>query len=182
MALTETKQKQLIEEIVILANELMSEWAAARNKQRKFILAYVSNGFINGSDAAKEAGYSAKTSNTIASNMLTGMKKYEHIPPVIAKLKNAYEERATELSIATGTEVLQYLTEIMRGEHTEQTLIGLGELGQEITDIDVGAKDRIKAAELLGKRHALFTDKVDLNATGDIVVKVGDWDEDEEET
>ncbi|EOL40307.1 hypothetical protein WMG_01063, partial [Enterococcus faecalis EnGen0348] len=48
-----------------------------------------------------------------------------------------------------------------------------------VVDIDVGAKDRLKAAELLGKRHALFTDKVDLQ-TGDIVIKVGEWDADEE--
>ncbi|WP_086350207.1 terminase small subunit [Candidatus Enterococcus clewellii] len=159
----------------------MREWPPARNKQRKFILAYIANGFINGSEAAKKSGYSAKTANTIASNMLTGVKKYEHIPPVIAKLRAAYDERTTELSIASGTEVLQYLTSVMEGKQKEQTIIGVGEGAQGIIDIDVGAKDRIKAAELLGKRHALFTDKVDLN-TGDIVVKVGEWDADEEET
>ena len=35
----------------------------------------------------QKAGYSAKTAGTIASNLLTGMKKYEHIPPVIEELK-----------------------------------------------------------------------------------------------
>ena len=34
----------------------------------------------------QKAGYSAKTAGTIA-NLLTGMKKYEHIPPVIEELK-----------------------------------------------------------------------------------------------
>lgn len=81
---------------------------------------------------------------------------------------------------ADAQEVLEFLSSVMRGEKTEKTLIGLGEGAQGITEIDVGAKDRIKAAELIGKRYALFTDKVDLQ-TGDIVIKVGEWDEDEED-
>lgn len=179
--MTEKNQNQVMSEITELAAELMSEWPPSRNKQKQFVLAYVSNGFINGTEAAKKAGYSAKTAGTIASNLLTGMKKYEHIPPVIEKLKKAYDERATELSIASGTEVLQYLTSVMRGEHKEQTLIGVGEGAQGITEIEVGSKDRLKAAELLGKRHALFTDKVDLQ-TGDIIIKVGEWDAENPET
>ncbi len=53
----------------------------------------------------------------------------------------------------------------MRGEHTEQTTIGLGDGLQTITDIEVSAKDRIKAAELLGKRYGVWTDKVDVSGT-----------------
>lgn len=64
---------------------------------------------------------------------------------------------------ADAQEILEYLTSIMRGEQSEEVLIGLGEGRQKITDIEVSAKDRIKAAELLGKRHALFTDKTELS-------------------
>jgi phage terminase small subunit len=71
--------------------------------------------------------------------------------------------------IATQEEVLSYLTSVMRGETQEQTLCSIGELGQEIIDIDVGAKDRIKAAELLGKRHRLWTDKVEADISGTVV-------------
>lgn len=70
--------------------------------------------------------------------------------------------------IATQEEVLSYLTSVMRGETQEQTLCSIGELGQEIIDIDVGAKDRIKAAELLGKRHRLWTDKSEVKVEGTI--------------
>lgn len=77
------------------------------------------------------------------------------------------EQLASE-KIATQEEVLSYLTSVMRGETQEQTLISIGELGQEITDIDVGAKDRIKAAELLGKRHRLWTDKSEVKVEGTI--------------
>lgn len=65
--------------------------------------------------------------------------------------------------------MLSYLTSVMRGEMQEQTLCSIGELGQQVIDIDVGAKDRIKAAELLGKRHRLWTDKVEADISGTVV-------------
>lgn len=66
---------------------------------------------------------------------------------------------------------LQYLTSVMRGEQTEQILKSMGaEFGQAIVDIDVGAKDRLKAAEMLGKTHKLFTDKIE-NATEVLVIQ-----------
>ena len=88
------------------------------------------------------------------------------------EIKKYIEERLAQLAAeksATQEEVLTYLTSVMRGETQEQTLISIGELGQEITDIDVGAKDRIKAAELLGKRHRLWTDKVEADISGTVV-------------
>ena len=77
--------------------------------------------------------------------------------------------RLASEKIATQEEVLTYLTSVMRGETQEQTLCSIGELGQQVIDIDVGAKDRIKAAELLGKRHRLWTDKVEADISGTVV-------------
>uniref|UniRef100_UPI000A0FE9C7 terminase small subunit n=1 Tax=Streptococcus pneumoniae TaxID=1313 RepID=UPI000A0FE9C7 len=88
------------------------------------------------------------------------------------KIKSYIDERLKQLDsekIADQQEVLSYLTSVMRGETQEQTLISIGELGQTITDIDVGAKDRIKAADLLGKRHRLWTDKVEADVSGTVV-------------
>ena len=177
--MTNKRQAMLIQELTRTATELMKEWPTSRTKQRAFILEFVSNGFTNASEAARNAGYSEKSATTTASKMLAGTKKFQHIPPIIEQLKNEFDERHAEMKIADGTEVLQYLTELMRGEHKEQVLRGVG-MGEQVkTNMEVSAKDRIKAAELLGKRHALFTDKVDLN-TGDIVIKVGEWDDDED--
>jgi phage terminase small subunit len=122
-------------------------------------------------EAAIRAGYSEKTAKQIGQENLTKPDLRAYIDERLAELKN---ERT-----ADAQEVLEYLTAVMRGEYKEATLIGVGEGAQAVVDIDVGAKDRLKAAELLGKRHALFTDKVDLQ-TGDIVIKVGEWDADEE--
>ena len=46
---------------------------------------------------------------------------------------------------------------------------------QDITSIDVAAEDRLKAAELLGKRYGIFKEKV--GVTMDAVVIVDDLKE-----
>ncbi|EGO8532145.1 terminase small subunit [Enterococcus faecalis] len=137
-------------------------------KQKRFCDFYIETG--NAKEAAIRAGYSEKTAKQIGQENLTKPDLRAYIDERLAELKN---ERT-----ADAQEVLEYLTAVMRGEYKEATLIGVGEGAQAVVDIDVGAKDRLKAAELLGKRHALFTDKVDLQ-TGDIVIKVGEWDADE---
>ena len=138
-------------------------------KQKRFCDFYIETG--NAKEAAIRAGYSEKTAKQIGQENLTKPDLRAYIDERLAELKN---ERT-----ADAQEVLEYLTAVMRGEYKEATLIGVGEGAQAVVDIDVGAKDRLKAAQLLGKRHALFTDKVDLQ-TGDIVIKVGEWDADEE--
>lgn len=138
-------------------------------KQKRFCDFYIETG--NATQAAIKAGYSKKTAAAIGAENLIKPNLKSYIDERLAELKN---ERT-----ADAQEVLEYLTAVMRGEYKEATLIGVGEGAQAVVDIDVGAKDRLKAAELLGKRHALFTDKVDLQ-TGDIVIKVGEWDADEE--
>lgn len=128
-------------------------------RQRRFADEYIISG--NATDAAIKAGYSSKYANTNASKLLQN-----------TTIKSYIDERLDQLAsekIATQEEVLTYLTSVMRGETQEQTLISIGELGQTITDIDVGAKDRIKAAELLGKRHRLWTDKVEADISGTVV-------------
>ncbi|WP_049506333.1 terminase small subunit [Streptococcus oralis] len=138
-------------------------------KQQRFADEYIISG--NATDAAIKAGYAKRSAGQIGEQNL---KKLE--------IKKYIDERLAQLAsekIATQEEVLTYLTSVMRGETQEQTLISIGELGQTITDIDVGAKDRIKAAELLGKRHRLWTDKQEITQRT-IEIKVGDWDADEE--
>lgn len=58
----------------------------------------------------------------------------------------------------------------MRGEHTEQTLQLVGDGVQTITDIDVSAKERLKAAELIGKRYGLFKGAFELESIATIIL------------
>lgn len=143
------------------------------DKQRIFADEYLKD--LNGTRAYKVAYPNVKKDTTAATNAGRLLRKAEVKNYIDKQLEKMHNERT-----ADAQEVLEYLTSVMRGQYTEETLMGIGEGAQTKIDIEVGAKDRLKAAELLGKRHALFTDKVDLQ-TGDIVIKVGEWDEDETE-
>ena len=96
-------------------------------------------------------------------------------------LKAYIQEQLDQLhsdKIADATEVLQYLTAVMRGEHTEQIPLLIGEGVQTLTPKEVGAKERLKAAELIGKRFGLFTDKVGIDGVVPVVITGDDQLED----
>jgi len=95
-------------------------------------------------------------------------------PQVQVYLKELPEELHSA-KVANAQEALAYLTSIMRGEQREQTLQLVGDGMQDITSIDVAAKDRLKAAELLGKRYGIFKENV--GVTMDAVVIVDDLKE-----
>lgn len=85
----------------------------------------------------------------------------------------AFLDGMTSANIADIEEIMKYLTAVMRGEHTEEVLILVGNSVQKITTKQVSAKDRIRAAELLGKRYGLFSDKVKIDNAIPVVI-VGD--------
>lgn len=121
--------------------------------QERFVEEYLIS--LNATDAAKKAGYSKKTANKKGPELL-------QYPLVAKKIK----ERLMELEskkIATQKEVLTYLTSVLRGEETDEILKSVGDFQQDIAELKVNSKDRIKAAELLGKYFGTWTDKVDMH-------------------
>ena len=88
------------------------------------------------------------------------------------KVQNYIKEKMEELStdrIAKAEEVLEFLTAILRGEIKEEVpLTKMNELGIPEQKL-VSAKDRIKSAELLGKRYRLFVDKVELDGSMSVI-------------
>lgn len=124
-------------------------------KQKRFIDYYIELG--NATEAARRAGYSEKTAKQIGNENLTKLDFF-----IKERLKEFEDKR-----IAKAEEVLKYLTSVMRGEETEEVVVveGSGDGKSEARTIrkEVSAKERIRAAELLGKRYALFTDKVDMD-------------------
>lgn len=123
-------------------------------KQQAFVDEYLID--TNATQAAIRAGYSEKTAAVIGRQNL-----------IKVNVSRAIEQRMKEKEdarIAKQDEVLAYLTSVMRGEQTEQVLKGIGPGEQMVDDMDVSAKDRVKAAELLGKRYALWTDKQQIDA------------------
>ena len=115
---------------------------------------------LNATRAYKKAYPNVKKDSAAranASKLLTkaNVKKY-----IDEQLKKIEDE-----SIADATEVMKYLTAVMRNEITEEVVVVEGEgdgcSSARIVKKELSAKDRIKAAELLGKRYRLFVDKVE---------------------
>lgn len=134
-------------------------------KQKRFCDEYLID--LNATQAAIRAGYSKKTANVIGMENLTKPYLKEYI-------ENRMAEKESEL-IAGQDEVLQYLTAVMRGEDKEEKLT-TNVLGEIETIETVVQSNRLKAAELLGKRYALFTDKVEqeIDMNLDISIDYGD--------
>ena len=129
-------------------------------RQQKFCDEYLISG--NATDAAIKAGYSPKTAKNIGSENLAkpDLKAY-----IEAQLAALHSEK-----IADATEVLEYLTSVMRGKHTEEVPLLCGDGVQTLTPKEVGAKERLKAAELIGKRFGLFTDRVGIDGVVPVVI------------
>ena len=135
-------------------------------RQRRFIDYYLELG--NQVQAAIKAGYSERYARDQAFKIL-------EMPAV----KEYYEDRLQEIEskrVANIKEVMEYLTSVMRGEETEEMIVveGCGNGYSEARKINksIGAKDRLKAAELIGKRYMMFTDKVELNADMELNVTI----------
>ena len=141
-------------------------------RQKAFCEFYVASG--NATEAAIKAGYKEKNARFIGCENLTKA----NIKAYVKELMNKAESER----IASAEEVLQNLTSMMRGEIQEEVVIvegkGDGISTASIIKKQVSAKERIKAAELLGKRHALFTDKTKIAGTLPVMI-VGEDDLDE---
>lgn len=129
-------------------------------KQKKFADEYIISG--NATQAAIKAGYSKKTARFTGAENLTKPNIKSYIDERMKKLE--------EEAIADQTEVLKYLTRVLRDEEKEEVLVNVGNFEQEIQSMKVSTKDKIKAAELLGKRYGSWTDKVDISSTEGIKI------------
>lgn len=128
-------------------------------KQKRFIDYYIETG--NATEAARKAGYKGKNLDVIGSQNLVKLRKY-----IDEKLKQKESER-----IASQNEVLEFLTRVMRGQEIEE-VVGFTESGPIKEKKAPSTRDRVRAAELLGKRYMLFSDNV--NITGSVGVQIID--------
>lgn len=124
-------------------------------KQKKFADEYIKTG--NAYQSALNAGYSESYSKGNVIKLLENVSVKAYIDERLKKLE--------EEAIADQAEVLKYLTRILRDEEREEVLVNVGNFEQEIQSMKVSTKDKIRAAELLGKRYGSWTEKqeVDIN-------------------
>ena len=132
-------------------------------KQKAFADYFIETG--NAYQSAIKAGYSENYAKGNVIKLLENesVKKY-----IEEKMKEIESER-----IAKAEEVLAFLSASLRGEVLEEVITTEtvdGMVKPVILKKQLSAKDRIKAAELLGKRYALFTEKVDLEGNVGVTI------------
>lgn len=128
-------------------------------KQKRFADEYIISG--NAYQSAIDAGYSKTYAKADSHKLLEkpGIKSY-------------IESRMLEMDkrkVADQQEVLEYLTSVMRGEVTEPLTVLDGEGYQKVIDASPSVATRNKAAELLGKRYRIFTEKQEVEVTGQVI-------------
>lgn len=142
-------------------------------KQKRFCDEYLID--LNATQAAIRAGYSKRSARQIADKNMSKDDIQEYINARMA-------EKEKDL-IADQDEVLKYLTSVLRGESksTEIVVEGLGDGMSEARTIqkEPSEKDRLKAAELLGKRYGIYTDKVEADVDMELNINIDYGDEDE---
>lgn len=142
-------------------------------KQRAFCDYYIELG--NATEAAKRAGYSQKTCHAIGQENL---KKPTIKAYIDERLKLIEDDR-----IASASEVMKYLTSVLRGESESEIVVvegdGDGCSSARRMKKNPDEKERLKAAELLAKRYGILTDKLKVESPIPIVID-DDMGEDDE--
>lgn len=142
-------------------------------KQQLFCDEYLID--LNATQAAIRAGYSKKYANTNASKLLqiTTIKEY---------IEARMAEKKAKL-IADQDEVLKYLTSVMRGESKSSVVVveNVGDYCSEAREMQKSPdeKERLKAAEMLGKRYGLYTEKVEQQVDMELNITIDYGDNDE---
>ena len=132
------------------------------DRQRAFADYYIES--LNAFESAIKAGYSENYAKSRSYELLenVGIKAY-----IDERMKEIESNR-----IAKVEEVLAFLSASLRGEILEEVISTEtidGMIKPVILKKQISIKDRLKAAELLGKRYRMWTDKVEANIQQQIV-------------
>ncbi len=137
------------------------------DKQRKFCDEYLID--LNATRAYKLAYPNVKSESAAtsgASRLLRNVKVKTYIDEQLEKISSE--------KIATAEEVMQYLTSVLRGESQSEIVVieGAGDGYSEAKKMNKAPdeKEKLRAAELLGKRYGLFTDKIEVDGNAKVVI------------
>lgn len=156
---------------------------ALTEKQKRFCDEYLID--LNATQAAARAGYSKKTAKQIAQQNLTKLDIQEYIKKRMAEKEDAL--------IAKQDEVLQTLTRVLRRQEMDTVVVtckerssGYDENGKKVivekeiprvVQIPTRVNDLNKAAELLGKRYGLYTEKIETDVDMELNINIDYGDE-----
>ncbi|EML5161318.1 terminase small subunit [Staphylococcus aureus] len=157
-------------------------------KQARFVNEYIRT--LNVTQSAIKAGYSANSAHVTGYRLL----KKPHIKQYIQEQK----DKIIDENVLTAKELLHVLTNAAVGDETEtkEVVVKRGEYKEnpqsgkvqlvynehvELIEVPIKPSDRLKARDMLGKYHKLFTEKVDLNVTTPIFIDSIDEDDEKNE-
>lgn len=129
------------------------------DKEKRFCDEYLID--QNAVQAALRAGYAPKTARQAAKwlNEKNPQKPTSKFKPELRAYIDKQLRSIGKDTIADAQEVMSYITSVMRNKHEE-------------------TKNRIKAAELMGKRYGLFRDNISVTGAIPVVIDGGDELED----
>lgn len=135
-------------------------------KQQLFCDEYLID--LNATQAAIRAGYLEKSARVTASKLLTNANIQKYIAERMAEKESSL--------IADQDEVLKYLTSVMRGKTQSEVVVveGVGEGCSVARTMEKAPdeKERLKAAELLGKRYGLYTEKIEADLDTELNINI----------
>ena len=139
--------------------------AALKNKRHeKFCHEYIKD--MNATQAAVRTGYSKKTAKMQGSRLMTN----DDIKLRVAELRDAYLDE----NIMTAKQVEYELTRIALGLSTEKTVViegqGDGWSTARIMDKPPDERSRLKALELMAKRHRILSGDTTIDVQPVIIV------------
>lgn len=149
---------------------MVDEMTKLTLRQQRFADEYIIHGNIE--RAALNAGYSERYARGNAHKLVANVSIKSYIDKRLEELQSK--------AVADQREVMEYLTAVMRGEQSDEELI-LVPNSDFVSEVERHERrsdttQRTKAAELLGKRYAMWTDKQITDTTERITI-VNDLDE-----
>lgn len=146
--------------------------AQLTERQRRFCDEYLTD--LNAAKAYVRAGYSAKASGTAPAKLLSHPAVSEFLSERMAEMQSG--------QIAGQQEVLEYLSRVMRGETLSSCMVVENAGGRRNHAREVqkapDEKERLKAAELLGKCYGMYRERLDVKGALPVVITGGDQLED----
>lgn len=139
-------------------------------RQVRFVNEYIKT--LNITQSAIKAGYAPNSAHVTGSRLLRNEKVDEYI--------KSQQDKIMDDSILTAKELLHLLTNAAVGDETEtkevvvkrssfernpdtQRLNLVYNEHVELVEVPIKPSDRLKARDMLGKYHSLFTDKLDVS-------------------
>lgn len=137
----------------------MGELTHGKHRWEAFALEYIK--LLSVEKAAEAVGISKRQGHRLM------------LKPEVREFINEAMEKMKNEKIADGREVMEFLTSVMRGELQEEEILTVG-VGEGITEPvkvkkEIYQKDRIKAADLLGKVYGIYTPSLSMDASVQVV-------------